>query len=175
MELHKFLNSSNYDTQMKELLKQLIDINKMYIVNVTSGDVLPTDSYIAKDVSGKHYFANKAIVNNFSHHFEALSTGRKSFWILVNDDVWSEKWGGKEVSTIYSIYETKIECQQFKTNKLCNLLLNIKSKEILKLQLDAVRNPLLGDNTENAVLYGNIIKILKQGLIDLKSITPYEI
>ena len=47
---------------METLFEMLIAINKMYIVNVTSGNFLPTGSFIAKDAVGKEYFANQGII-----------------------------------------------------------------------------------------------------------------
>ena len=124
---------------METLFEMLIAINKMYIVNVTSGNFLPTGSFIAKDAVGKEYFANQGIIKICPHIFNALSTGGISYWILVNDEVWEGKWKGKEVSKINTIYQTKIECQQYKTNKLCKLLLLNESDNIQELRMDTLK------------------------------------
>jgi hypothetical protein len=160
---------------MENFLERLLEINKMYIVNVTSGNFLPTGSFIAKDADGKEYFANAAIEEIYHDLFISLSNEERSSWILVNDEVWGSNHGNREVSKINTISESEIECQQFKTNRLCKLLLNLKKREVFELHLDAVRNPRLIGNAENAVLYGNIVEILRQGIIDLNSITPYDI
>jgi hypothetical protein len=135
---------------MEYFLEQLLEINKMYIVNVTSGVFLPTGSFLAKDAEGKEYFANQAIIKICPHIFNALSTGGISYWILVNDEVWEGKWKGKEVSKINTIYQTEIECQYYKTNKMCKLLLiNERYKsdelinetfEVLKVQYNKLRD-----------------------------------
>lgn len=160
---------------MEIFFERLREINKMYIVNVTSGNFLPTGSFIAKDADGKEYFANAAIEEIYHDLFISLYNQEMSLWILVNDEFWGQNHGNREVSKINIISNYKIECQQFKTNKLCKLLLNLKKGEVFELQLDAARNPHLVGNAENADLYRNIVEILRQGIIDLDSITPYDI
>ena len=160
---------------MEKLLERLLEINKMYIVNVTSGCILPTGSFIAKDAQGNEYFANAAIEEIYHELFITLTKEESSLWILVNDEVWGPKHGNREVSKINTISSSKIECQQFKTNKLSKLLLSMKQEEIFELQLDAISNRGTGNNSNNAILYGNIVEKLQEGLIDLDSITPYDI
>lgn len=43
------------------------------------------------------------------------------------------------MSKINTIYQTKIECQQYKTNKLCKLLLLNESDNIQELRMDTLK------------------------------------
>lgn len=148
---------------MEYLLEELLAINKMYIVNVTSGNFLHTGSFIAKDAEGKEYFANQAIIKICPNIFSALCKGGMSFWILVNDEVWEGKWKGKEVSKINAIYHTEIECKQFKTNKLCKPLLineSYKTHELINETFELLKDEQnkLGDLYSKIIDKGGIME-----------------
>ena len=161
----------------------------MEIIKVTKGHFISTGSFVAYDVNGNEYFANKSIVEMNKNLYDALSQ-KQFFWVLVKEEIWTGKYTGKKM-VINTISETKEGCQQFKINKLSKLLLEEKIHEIHELQLIEIKNRFIDfekkikenpfliinnsdlDTSLDESKYDKIQKIIQKELHELNNITPF--
>jgi hypothetical protein len=174
---------------MEVFIELLEEIHNMEIIKVTKGHFVSTGSFVAYDVNGNEYFANKSIVEMNKNLYDALSQ-KQFLWVLVKEEIWTGKYTGKKM-VINTISETKEGCQQFKINKLCKLLLKEKIHEIHEMQLIEIQNRfkdfgekikenpflLVNDSDLDTSLveskYDKTQKIMQEGLQELNNITTF--
>jgi hypothetical protein len=145
---------------MDTISKKIIEIDNMYIIKVRNGYSNDSGSFIAHDEKGNDFFANKEIVERNPNLFYRLENNQESFWILVEERIWGEKWGNRKVQNIVTFSDIEEECQNFKYELFLQLFVISKLIEFQLLSFESNE-------------YNSQIKILQKIVADLNSRNEY--
>lgn len=143
---------------MEALLKQLVEIDNMYIVNVTNGYYLPTGSFIATDDKGNEYFAYVSIVKKHQNVFDSLIKKEAAFWILGEKRNWGPKWDNEERISIQTISKNKADCQDFKNYLFFKLMTMLNLVKLQQMRHEAINV----DNINSKIPFSDEVEILQK-------------